>query len=77
MMAAYVLSDVLDTALKGAAHFRSLGPFYPALMAGSIGIAAVGALTRNERIHAALVSFAFAALGIGLTNALSSVALAR
>jgi hypothetical protein len=49
-----------DTALKGAAHFRSFGPVYP-VMQVALAAALAAAVIRNRRFHA---TFVIAALAI-------------
>jgi hypothetical protein len=46
--------DVVDTLLKGFAHFRSLGTTYPVAMATLAILFLVAIRTRNERYHAAI-----------------------
>jgi hypothetical protein len=52
-----VAVDVVDTLLKGAAHFQSLGLLYPALMVTLATLFVIAMLTRNERYHGALAVF--------------------
>jgi hypothetical protein len=46
--------DVVDTLLKGFAHFRALGTIYPVSMATLALLMLVAIRTRNERYHAAI-----------------------
>jgi hypothetical protein len=43
--------DLIDTSLKGAAHFASLGIEYPLRLAGYSALCLTGAIVRNERFH--------------------------
>jgi hypothetical protein len=54
-----LLMDVVDTWLKGAQHFASLGAEYPVRIASMVGLCLAACLIRNVRFHAA---FALAAL---------------
>ncbi|WP_117191308.1 hypothetical protein [Rhizobium terrae] len=57
-LAGLLVTDLLDTALKGAEYFASLGPEYPIRTAIYIVLALVAAATANRRYHAAFVAFA-------------------
>ena len=46
-----LLMDILDTLLKGAPHFRSLGPEYPIRIALMVGLCLAGCFIRNLRFH--------------------------
>ena len=48
-----VVVDVIDTLLKGAAHFTGLGLVYPLASAALIVLFGTAAITRSERYHAA------------------------
>lgn len=73
VFAAYPAADVLDTLLKGWAHFQSLGPVYPAIMAIAVTMSVAAAFIRDERYHWVYVSVAYLGLFAGVLNALSSV----
>ena len=49
--------DVIDTSLKGAEHFRSVGPMYPITMALYISLSLVAAFTSSPRYHGAFAVF--------------------
>ena len=49
---AHGLVDVVDTLLKGWAHFASLGWVYPAATAAMLGLFVGGMITRNRPYHA-------------------------
>jgi hypothetical protein len=48
------LLDVVDTLIKGEAHFRALGPEYLARIAAFVLLCAIAGSTRNPRLHAVL-----------------------
>ena len=52
-----VAIDVMDSLLKGVAHFRSLGMVYPVAMSTLALLFLVAILTRNERYHGSLAIF--------------------
>ncbi|HET6941129.1 MAG TPA: hypothetical protein VFH89_03095, partial [Sphingomicrobium sp.] len=52
-----VAVDVMDSALKGVAHFRSLGVVYPVAMSTLAILFLAAILTRNERYHGSLAIF--------------------
>lgn len=52
-----VAIDVMDTMLKGVAHFQSLGIIYPVAMSTLAVLLLIAILTRNERYHGALAIF--------------------
>ena len=52
LLAAYLLIDLVDTLLKGPAHFMSLGLEYPIATLLFTILAIVAAMIRNERYHA-------------------------
>ena len=64
----YILADVFDTMLKGWDHFVSLGIGYPIGLGTAMLAQLVGAFTRNERAHGALVLFVFANFGLSLPS---------
>lgn len=74
VLLAHALSDVMDTLLKGWAHFLSLGPFYPALMTGVVAMCLTGAATRREPVHAAIVLLSLLVYVLAILNALGSTA---
>jgi len=51
LLIASLLMDVLDTLLKGAAHFLSLSPEYPIRIALMVGLSLAGCFIRNLRFH--------------------------
>ena len=53
LLAFYPLVDLLDTRLKGAEHFRSLGPGYPITSAGMAALCATAALANGRRVQIA------------------------
>ena len=53
--------DVVDTALKGVEHFRSLGPAYPYKQAALFLLAIVAMFVRSRRYHVAFVTAALIA----------------
>lgn len=61
LLIAYLLIDLVDTSLKGPAHFASLGLEYPIATLSFSLLALVALLIRNERFHGAfaLVCFAY------------------
>jgi len=67
-----VAVDVVDTLLKGLAHFRSLGMLYPTLMVMLAIMFLIAIRTRSERYHGALAIFAIIYLILyPLTNLLT------
>lgn len=61
LLAALLLVDLADSALKGAGHLRALGPLYPIRQIMLAGLALAAMRIRDRRFHAA-----FAALAIVL-----------
>jgi hypothetical protein len=62
----------VDTLLKGTAHFQSLGPLYPILMAMLTILFVIAMRTRSERCHGALAVFSiFYLILYPLTNLLT------
>lgn len=55
---AVFIFDFLDTAMKGADHFRSLGPEYPSRNLALMGLLAAGIYLRNQKAQLALVAVA-------------------
>lgn len=55
MLIAWLAVDVLDTWMKGAAHFASLGIEYPIAQAGLALICLVGLLSPRERVQVAVL----------------------
>ena len=49
--------DAVDTLLKGQAHFAAQGPFYVITLSLVFVLCLIGALTKNERFHAAFAVF--------------------
>ena len=50
--------DVIDTVLKGADHFRSLGPEYPYKQAAFFAFAIAAMVVRSRRFHQGFVAAA-------------------
>jgi hypothetical protein len=48
----FLSMDVIDTTLKGADYFASLGAEYPLRIVGYSALCLTGAIVRNERFHA-------------------------
>ena len=59
--AALLLVDPADSALKGAAHLRALGPLYPARQLLLAAACVAAAYLRHRRLH---LGFAFVALAL-------------
>lgn len=59
-LAGMLVTDFVDTALKGRDYFLSLGPEYPARTALYIVLSLIGVMTANRRYHAVFVIFALA-----------------
>ena len=59
IMTMYFLADFLDTWLKGAEYFASLGLEYPITSSLYIVGSVIGMLTMNRRYHAAFALIAF------------------
>jgi hypothetical protein len=51
LLACYPLIDMLDSGLKGVAHFKSLGIGYPVLCTGMAALCAAAALARSRTIQ--------------------------
>jgi hypothetical protein len=58
LLAVIFLVDLIDTAIKGAGHFRSLGIEYPIRQASLAILAIVGAVVANRTYQAVFVSVA-------------------
>lgn len=56
--------DVVDTLLKGVAHYRSIGPAYPILMVSAFSGSAIAAFTTSPRYHQ-LFALAFFVYSVG------------
>ena len=56
LLAVISTADLVDTWLKGSAHFASLGPEYPAATAIYTGLCLVAMFTENERFHRAFIT---------------------
>ena len=54
LLAASVPIDLVDTLAKGPAYFQSLGVEYPVRLVGLLILCAVGAWSRDKRVHLAL-----------------------
>jgi len=59
LLAALLVADIADSALKGAAHLRSLGGFYPARQILLAAACLAAARVRDRRFH---LGFAIVAL---------------
>lgn len=59
LLAALLVVDLADSAIKGAAHFRALGAFYPARQLILAAACVAAACIRDRRFH---LAFAVAAL---------------
>jgi len=59
-LAGLLVTDIVDTALKGRDYFLSLGMEYPVRTALYIVLSLIAAVTTNRRYHVALVIFALA-----------------
>lgn len=57
-LAGLLVTDIVDTAMKGRDYFLSLGLEYPARTAIYIVLSLIAAATANRRYHAAFVIFA-------------------
>ena len=66
--------DLTDTLVKGTAHFQSLGPSYPVIMAVLATLFAIAIWTKSERFHAV---FAVASLAYLLAYPISMFNLVR
>ena len=55
------LIDLVDTALKGAAHFHALGAYYPARQGILFGLAVAAMFVAGRRYHAVFVAAALLA----------------
>ena len=51
LLAFYPLIDLLDTRMKGAEHFKSLGPGYPITSLAMTALCTVSALAHGRRVH--------------------------
>lgn len=60
LVAALVLIDLADTALKGAAHFEALGPWYPLRQGLLLALALAAIFVRSRRFHAVFAAAAVA-----------------
>jgi hypothetical protein len=58
ILALSFLIDVLDTALKGQAHFASLGIEYPIHTAAYVALSLIAMMTARRGFHAAFISTA-------------------
>jgi len=58
LLAATYLLDIVDTLLKGEAHFARFGNEYLIRTPVMVGLCAVAILSRNRRFHMAFVAFA-------------------
>lgn len=73
LLAALLLADVADSALKGAVHFRALGGLYPARQAVLAAACLAAARVRDRRFH---LGFALVALALELWRAVREFAIA-
>ena len=51
LLALYPLIDMIDAALKGAAHFKGLGPAYPVTNVGMAILCVLAALVNNRKVQ--------------------------
>lgn len=58
LLAVLFLTDLADTALKGAAHFRTFGPLYPLQQSVLAALALVAIFVRATWFHAVFVGLA-------------------
>jgi hypothetical protein len=49
--------DIIDTLLKGTAHFLSLGWQYPTMVGAQCALFIAAMVTRNEKMHGAAALF--------------------
>ncbi|HEX4639741.1 MAG TPA: hypothetical protein VH252_00045 [Chthoniobacterales bacterium] len=68
LIAANFAIDLVDSSLKGAEHFWSLGPLYFTSMALFIVCGSIAAFTRSARYHAAFAVFYFVYNSVMLGN---------
>jgi hypothetical protein len=61
LLAAIFLADLVDSALKGAEHFRGMGAYYPAVQLGLAALALIAVFVRDRRFHAWFVAIALVA----------------
>lgn len=61
LLGALFIVDMVDTALKGAEHFRSLGSEYPIRQTVLFALAVVAMFVNDRRYHAAFVCVALVA----------------
>lgn len=66
LLAAILLADIADTALKGPDHFRALGAFYPVRQVGLAAVCVAAACIRSPRFH---LGFAIVALALEIWRA--------
>lgn len=59
-LAGLLITDIVDTLIKGRDYFLSLGFEYPARTALYVALSAIAIATANRRYHAAFVAFALA-----------------
>lgn len=60
LLAALFLIDIADSALKGMAHFRALGPLYPVIQTLLITLALAGMVVTRRGYHIGFGLFAIA-----------------
>jgi hypothetical protein len=58
LLALSFLIDIVDTALKGAAHFAELGIEYPLRIAAYVALCLIAMMTTRRAFHAAFISAA-------------------
>src|SRR6185312_1870180 len=68
LLIALLLVDVVDTLLKGMAHFKSLGLEYPISQAAIVLLCAAGIISRRDRVQALIVILAFGYLVLRVTR---------
>lgn len=61
LLAALFLADLIDTAIKGAAHFTAFGVGYPIRQGALAALALIAMFITDRRYHAAFAAVATAA----------------
>ena len=68
MMIGILAIDVVDTLVKGVAHFASLGIEYPLSQAALIALCIIGIASRRERVQAVVAILSFGYLVLRVTR---------
>lgn len=68
LLIALLMVDVVDTLLKGWAHFTSLGLEYPISQAALVVLCTAGIVSRRDRVQAIVVILAFGYLIVRVTR---------